>query len=90
MYAIRCVVIGIGSTVYILIEGDLKTKLCHDVVRHLLPTLLLQHDAQAAAEGGGERRRYRIPNLPVTVVYIASELEVVWETLQTLVINGGY
>ena len=57
-------------------------KLCRKVIRDVLAPLLLQHHPQAAAEGGGQRWRDGIADLPVAVVHVAGELEVVREALQ--------
>ena len=57
-------------------------KLCREVIRDVLAPLLLQHHPQAAAEGSGQRRRDGIADLPVAVVHVAGELEVVREALR--------
>ena len=51
-------------------------------VGHLLFPLLFEHQAQAASEGGGERRGHSIADLPVPVVDVAGKLEVVGEALR--------
>ena len=57
-------------------------KLCREVICHVLAPLLLKHHPQAAAEGSGQRRRNGVADLPVAVVHVAGELEVIREALR--------
>ena len=65
-----------------ILASHSHAELCREVIRDVLAPLLLQHHPQAAAEGSGQRRRDGIADLPVAVVHVAGELEVVREALQ--------